>query len=39
MFSLMVFGVYGFYCGSSYLTPYFSTVLGVSVAFSGGLAT
>lgn len=39
MFSLMVMGVYGFYCGSSYLTPYFSTVLGVSVVFSGGLAT
>lgn len=39
MFSLLVFGVYGFYCGSSYLTPYFSTVLGVSVVFSGSLAT
>ncbi len=39
LFSLMVFGIYGFYCGSSYLTPYFSTVLGVSVVFSGGLAT
>ena len=35
----MVMGVYGFYCGSSYLTPYFSTVLGVSVVFSGSLAT
>ncbi len=39
LFSLMCMGVYGFYCGSSYLTPYFSTVLGVSVVFSGGLAT
>lgn len=39
MFSLMVLGVYGFYGGSSYLTPYFSTVLGVSVVFSGSLAT
>lgn len=39
MFSFMVMGVYGFYCGSSYLTPYFSTVLGVSVVFSGSLAT
>lgn len=39
MFALLVFGVYGFYCGSSYLTPYFSTVLGVSVVFSGTLAT
>ena len=39
LFGLMVFGIYGFYCGSSYLTPYFSTVLGVSVVFSGGLAT
>lgn len=39
MFALLVFGVYGFYCGSSYLTPYFSTVLGVSVVFSGALAT
>ena len=39
MFSFLVFGVYGFYCGSSYLTPYFSTVLGVSVVFSGSLAT
>lgn len=39
IFSLMVLGVYGFYCGSSYLTPYFSTVLGVSVVFSGSLAT
>jgi predicted MFS family arabinose efflux permease len=39
LFSLMVFGIYGFYCGSSYLTPYFSTVLGVSVVFSGSLAT
>lgn len=37
-FSLMVMGVYGFYCGSSYLTPYFSTVLGVSIVFSGGVA-
>lgn len=39
LFSLLVMGVYGFYCGSSYLTPYFSTVLGVSVVFSGSLAT
>lgn len=39
LFSFMVFGVYGFYCGSSYLTPYFSTVLGISVVFSGSLAT
>lgn len=39
LFSLMVLGGYGFFAGSSYLTPYFSTVLGVSVAFSGGLAT
>ncbi|MDY3860042.1 MAG: MFS transporter [Candidatus Limivicinus sp.] len=39
LFSFVVFGVYGFYCGSSYLTPYFSTVLGVSVVFSGSLAT
>lgn len=39
MFAFLVFGVYGFYCGSSYLTPYFSTVLGVSVVFSGALAT
>lgn len=39
LFSLLVFGIYGFYCGSSYLTPYFSTVLGVSVVFSGSLAT
>ena len=39
LFALMVFGIYGFYCGSSYLTPYFSTVLGVSVVFSGSLAT
>ena len=39
LFSLMVFGIYGFYAGSSYLTPYFSTVLGVSVVFSGSLAT
>lgn len=39
MFSLMVLGVYGFYAGSSYLTPYFSAVLGVSVVFSGSLAT
>lgn len=38
LFSLLVMGVYGFYCGSSYLTPYFSTVLGVSVVFSGSLA-
>lgn len=39
IFSVMVFGIYGFYCGSSFLTPYFSTVLGVSVVFSGTLAT
>jgi len=39
LFSLLIFGVYGFYVGSSYLTPYFSTVLGVSVVFSGSLAT
>ncbi len=39
LFSLMVLGIYGFYAGSSYLTPYFSTVLGVSVVFSGSLAT
>ena len=38
MFSLMVFGVYGFYCGSSYLTPYFSTVL-VSSCFSAPRTT
>ncbi len=39
LFSFLVMGVYGFYAGSSYLTPYFSTVLGVSVVFSGSLAT
>ena len=39
LFSLMVFGIYGFYVGSSYLTPYFTAVLGVSVTFSGALAT
>ncbi|MEA4946643.1 MAG: MFS transporter [Oscillospiraceae bacterium] len=39
LFSLMVMGIYGFYAGSSYLTPYFSTVLGVSIVFSGSLAT
>ena len=39
VFSLLVLGVYGFYSGSGYLTPYFSTVLGVSIAFSGVLAT
>ncbi len=39
LFSLLALGVYGFYAGSSYLTPYFSTVLGISVVFSGSLAT
>lgn len=39
IFSLLVLGVYGFYAGSGYLTPYFSTVLGVSIAFTGVLAT
>lgn len=39
LFSLLVFGIYGFYVGSSYLTPYFTAVLGVSVTFSGALAT
>lgn len=39
IFSLLVLGVYGFYSGSGYLTPYFSTVLGVSIAFTGVLAT
>ena len=36
LFSLLIFGVYGFYVGSSYLTPYFSTVLGVSVVSVAG---
>jgi MFS family permease len=36
---LIVLGIYGFYVGSSYLTPYFSSVLGVTVVFSGVLAT
>lgn len=39
IFSFVVFGMYAFYSGSSYLTPYFSTVLGVSVVFSGALAS
>lgn len=39
LFSLIVFGIYGFYVGSSYLTPYFTAVLGVTVTFSGALAT
>ena len=39
LFCLVVFGIYGFYVGSSYLTPYFTAVLGISVTFSGALAT
>lgn len=37
--SLAIFAIYGFFVGSSYFTPYFSTVLGVSIVFSGGWAS
>ncbi|QRN86391.1 MFS transporter [Clostridia bacterium] len=36
--AIVVFSVYSIYSGQTYLTPYFSNVLGASVVFSGSLA-
>lgn len=37
--SIAVFGIFAFFIGSTMLTPYFSSVLGVTIVFSGFLAT
>lgn len=36
--AIIVFCVYSVFSGQTYLTPYFSNVLGATIAFSGGLA-
>lgn len=36
--SIIIFCSYGFYTCQSYITPYFTSVLGTSVVFAGGLA-
>lgn len=38
MSGIAVFATYTMYCTLSYYTPYFTNVLGTSVAFTGGLA-
>lgn len=38
MSGIAVFSTYTMYCTLAYFTPYFSNVLGVSVAFTGGIA-
>lgn len=38
LISIVIMTTYGLYVGQTYLTPYLTAVVGITVAFSGGLA-